>query len=221
MDDAMNPMKCVAVFGGSGKTGQEVVSIALKKGLRVKALYRPGSEPRSVPPRLEIIKGRLTANEDVRRTMDGTTGAILVFGPRLGRRAKPDVFCEAATKTIIAEMKNLGVDRIICQTGAMAGGGSPNWSWMVSSFVRRYRKRFPTVDKDRDAQEIAVKESALDWTLAKPFRISGAKGKGAVRAAPEIRISAFTSVRRTDLAEFLVREFIDGRFHHQAVYIVT
>jgi len=213
--------KCIAVFGGSGKTGQELISVALRKGLRVKALYRPGSEPHEKPTGLETVNGQLTEPTDIRRTLEGTDGAILVFGPRLGRGKNPQPFCADATAKIIAEMKRLGVERIIVQTGAMAGGDTPNWSWFVKRFVRTYRRNYPEINKDRDAQEVVTKESGLDWTLAKPFRISGARGKGSAHVAPAIRINAFTSIRRTDLAEFLVNEVTEGRFHRQAVYIVT
>ena len=210
----------LAVFGGSGKTGRKLIAVALKKGVLVRALYRLGSEPNQTPG-LEIITGQLTEPGDIRRTIEGTDGAILVFGPRLGRHAHPEPFCAGATSRIIAEMKRLGIERLVCQTGAMAGGDTPNWSKMVRMFVARYRKQYPAINSDRDAQEVAIKESGLDWTLAKPFRISGARGKGHVRVAPAIRIGAFTSIRRTDLAEFLIDECITGRFHKQAVYIVN
>ncbi len=217
----MSGTKCIAVFGGSGKTGRELIGAALKSGLLVRALYRPGSEPHDAPPGLDIITGQLTAAGDVRRTLEGTNGAVCVFGPRLGRHHHPEVFCAAATANIIAEMKHIGIERLVCQTGAMAGGDTPNWSRAVRSFVRHYRKKFPAIDADRDAQEKVVRDSGLDWTLAKPFRISGARGKGRVRAAPAIHIGMFTSVRRADLAEFLVHELNAGRFHRQAIYVVT
>ncbi len=211
----------IAVFGGSGNTGQEVIGVALRKGLRVRALYRPGSEPTSVASGLEVISGQLRETAAVRRTLEGTSGAVLVFGPRLGRGRNPEPFCASATATIVAEMKALGIERLVCQTGAMAGGDTPNWSRAVRRFVRRNRRRYPAIDAERDRQEAAVKSSGLDWTVAKPFRISRARGKGHVRAAPAIRISVFTSVRRADLAEFHVDELTDRRFHHQAVYVVT
>lgn len=135
----------LAVFGGSGKTGRELIAVALKKGVLVRALYRPGSEP-SQTPGLEIITGQLTEPGDIRRTIEGTDGAILVFGPRLGRHAHPEPFCAGATSRIIAEMKRLGIERLICQTGAMAGGDTPNWSKMVRMFVARYRKQYPAIN---------------------------------------------------------------------------
>ncbi len=198
-----------------------MIGAARRAGSHVRALYRPGSEPSDPGPGLDVIVGQLTDPLDVRKVLEGTHGAVLVFGPRLGRGRHPAPFCADATQGIVAAMRALGIPRLVCQTGAMAGGDTPNWSWAVHRFVRRYRRTYPDVDRDRDAQEVAVKESGLDWTLVKPFRISGASPKGRVRVAPAIRIGMFTSVRRADLAKFLVDEVADGRYHRQAVYVVT
>lgn len=213
--------RSIAVFGGSGKTGQELIAVALSKGFRVRALYRAGSEPKRALPDVEIITGQLTEEADIRRTLEGTIGAAIVFGPRLGRRNNPQPFCADATSRIIAGLKQLGIPRLIVQTGAMAGGDNPNWSRGVRWFVGRYRKNFPEIDKDRDAQEVVTKESGLDWTVVRPFRISGARGNGRPHVANALRISMFTSIRRRDLAEFLVNELADGKWHRQTVYIVT
>ena len=212
--------KCIAVFGGSGLVGREVISAALKRGLCVKALYRPGSAPQDQTKGLEIITGQVTESVDVGRTLDGTTGTICVFGPRLGRGKNPQPFCADATSKIVDEMKKRGMERLVVQTGAMAGGDTPNWSWFVRRFVKSYRKNYPYIDKDRDAQEVVTKNSGLDWTIVKPFRISGGKGTGRVRALENARISFSTHTPRGDLAEFLVGELMDGQHHRKAIYVV-
>lgn len=215
----------IAVFGGSGNTGREVIAAALRRGLRVRGLYRPGSVPPEAPAGLEVVAGQLSVPEDVRRTLVGTNGAILVFGPRLGGLFSkppepPKPFCAPATATIISEMGALGIQRIVCQVGAMAGDNAKNWSGMVRRFVRSYRRKVPEIAADRDEQEKVVMESGLDWTIVKPFRISQARSVGRVRAAPAIRIGMFTSIRCADLADFLVKELVDGQFHRQAVFAV-
>lgn len=214
-------MATIAVFGGSGNTGRELISAALAKGLQVRALYRPGSEPNPAPNGLTAITGQLTNDADIRRTLEGTGGAVIVFGPRLSRKVKADVFCAAATTRIIEVMKSIGIDRLVCQTGAMAGGDNPNWSPFVRRFVKSYRRNFPEVDADRDAQEAAVKASGLDWTVVKPFRISNGGAEGRVRVAPTIHIGFLTHVRRPDLARFLADEVTAGKWHRQAVFVVT
>ncbi len=215
----------VAVFGGSGGTGRDVIAAALRRGVAVRALYRPGSEPREVPPGLKVLTGQLSAAADVRRTLEGSDGAICVFGPRLGGLFSkpleaPTAFCAAATANVVAEMRQLGVRRLVCQTGAMAGDHASEWSGGVRRFVRNYRRKFPEIAEDRDEQERVVAASGLDWTIVKPFRISPKRGVGQMRAAPAIRISMLTSIRRQDLADLLVREVTGGQFHRQAVFAV-
>jgi len=109
----------------------------------VRALYRPGSKPQRRPQGLEIVAGQLSSTDDIGRTLEGADAAVIVFGPKLKKNRPADVFCAKATADIIAEMKRLGIQRLVCQTGAMAGGDVPNWSRMVHSFVRSYRKNFP------------------------------------------------------------------------------
>ncbi len=148
-----------------------------------------------------------------------------MFGPRLGGlfskpSEPPKPFTAAATANVVSGMKELGLQRIVCQVGAMAGDNAKNWSGMVRRFVRSYRRKFPEIADDRDEQEKVVMGSGLDWTIVKPFRISLARGVGRVRAAPAIRIGMLTSIRCADLAELLVNEFADGKFHNQAVFAV-
>jgi len=213
-------MESVAVFGGSGLLGKELVAAALRKGLRVKGLYRPGSEPQGQTNGLEIITGQLTESSKIRQTLEGTKGAICVFGPRLGKGKNPQPFCADATARIIEEMKKLGMERLIVQTGAMAGGDSPNWSWFVRRFVRSYRKNYPEIDKDRDAQETITKGSGLDWTITRTFRISGRKGTGDLRVLENVRISFLTHTPRTDFANFLLSELTNGTHHRKTIYVV-
>jgi len=169
---------------------------------------------------LVAITGQLTEPADIRRTLESTLGAICVYGPRLSRGSDPKPFTADATARIVDEMKKLGINRLVVQTGAMAGGDSPNWSWFVRRFVRSYRKNFPLTDKDRDVQESVTKSSGLDWTLVKPFRISKGRATGNVRALESVRISAFTHTPVADLTDFLLKELIDGTHHRKAVYVV-
>jgi len=200
--------------------GKELVAAALKRGLQVKALYRPGTEPQGQTKGLEVITGQLTDPSKLRETLAGTIGAICVFGPRLGKKNNPQPFCADATARIIEEMKKLGIGRLIVQTGAMAGGDSPNWSWFVRRFVKSYRKNYPEIAKDRDAQEIVTRGSGLDWTITRTFRISGGRGAGKVRALENVRISFFTHTPRPDFAKFLLDELTSGTHHMKTIYVV-
>ncbi len=136
--------------------------------------------------------------------MTGAAAVCCVFGQRPPYR---DVFCEAATRTIVGAMRAAGCDRLVCQTGAMIGSGqglrrSRPMEWMARSFERRH----PAIAHDRAAQERIVLESGLRWTIVKPPRLTGGRARGRVRAAPDLPVGLLSSIRRADLAAFLLHE---------------
>jgi putative NADH-flavin reductase len=208
----------IAVLGASGRTGHELVVAALGRGIEVQALYRPGSEPRDDAPGFRAIVGQVSDPEAVRCTLAEAQAACCALGPR---PPYTDVFCAAATANLIAQMRRLGAGRLVCLTGAMIGPDAEGWSPPVRALAHLFRRRYPAVAEDRARQERLVRESGLDWTLVKPPRIAGGRRRGRVTAAPALRIGLLSSIRREDLADFLLEELVAGHFHRQAVYVIA
>lgn len=207
----------IAVFGGSGRTGRVLLDAALRRGLTVQALYRPGSAPDQIPVGLNVLIGQLSNPDDVRNTLSGTDAVGCVFGPT---RQEARAFCAEATRNVIAGMDELGIRRLVCQTGAMIGEEAANQSLAMRRMVRGYRRRYPELAEDRDRQEREVRGSDLDWVLVKPPRLTDGPSTGRLRAGPTWRVGLLSSVRRADVAEFLCGEVVRGRFHREAVYVI-
>lgn len=211
----------IAVFGASGMTGRAIVEAALRRGLEVRSLHRPGSEPREPGKGLEVVTGHLTSTDDVRRALTGTEAATCAFGPRIRRdEPVPAPFCEAATSNVIAGMRVLEIERLVVQTGAMAAGDDAILGSSYRRMRARYRERFHDIAVDRDAQERVVRESGLDWLLVRPPRIVPGGPTGRLRAAEAARIGLLAKARVGDLAEFHCDELSRPRFHRQAVYVL-
>jgi NAD(P)-dependent dehydrogenase (short-subunit alcohol dehydrogenase family) len=82
-------MKTIAVFGGTGKTGREVVYQALKEGLNVVVLARDPSRmlvPKGsggdnadrplLDSKLKVLKGSVTDPMDVRKVFEVVTNIV-------------------------------------------------------------------------------------------------------------------------------------------------
>ena len=211
----------IAVFGASGATGQAIGEAALRRGLEVRDLYRPGSEPREPAKGLEVVTGRLASTDDVRRTLTGTEAATCAFGPRIRRDGPaPAPFCAAATANVIAGMRTLEIERLVVQTGAMAAGDDANLGPSYRRMRARYRERFHDLAVDRDAQERVVQESGLDWLLVRPPRIVPGGPTGRLKVAESARIGLLAKARVGDLGELHCDELTRPRFHRQAVYVL-
>lgn len=165
---------------------------------------------------VEIIEGSLASADHVELCLKGCDAAICVFGQR---PPYTDIFCQAATGVIVASMQKLGVKRLVCQTGGMAGEYPANRTLPFRLMVSMFNRRLPLVASDRADQEDAVRQSGLVWTIVKPSRLTNGKAKGRWLAGPDVRVSLLSSVARDDLAEFLLQETLNPQFAGQAVFI--
>jgi putative NADH-flavin reductase len=206
----------VALFGGSGATGRQVIAHALRRGLQVRALVRPGSSAGELRQGLECISGSLLESRDVDRTIAGTAAVCSVFGPR---PPYTDVFCAAATGQIVRSMERFGVTRILCLTGAMIGGYHANRTWPFRLMTGLFRRQMPAIAGDRAEQERIIQESGLEWTLLKPPRLTNGPRSRQFHAAPDLRVGLLSSVSRQDLADFIVEEILAPRHPRQVLFL--
>ena len=216
MDTLTASIDALAIFGGSGATGQTLIAHALDEGHPVRTLARRASSISSGSDRVAVVEGSLSNPDDVMATLQGCSAVICVFGPR---SPYTDIFCEQATATIISAMQQLGMRRLVCQTGGMIGDYRGNrtlpFQWMTDVFNRKA----PQVAADRAGQERAVRESGLDWTIVKPPRLTDGAARNRYTAGEDVRLGMLSSITRGDLARFLVGEALRPRFAGKAVFV--
>lgn len=204
----------IAVFGGSGATGKALLARIAQQGCAARVLVRKTTSV--VAGRVEVIEGALAQPEDVLATLQGCRAAICVFGPR---PPYVDVFCEQATANIVNAMRQLGIRRLVCQTGGMVGDYRANrtlpFQWMADAF----RRHTPQIAADRVGQERTVMQSGLDWTIVKPPRLTDGAAQGKWRAGTEVRLGMLSSIARADLADFLVTETLRPQHIGQVVFV--
>ena len=213
-------MRTLVVFGATGKTGLEVIRRAAAEGWAVRAFCRPGSTGRIATSGVERIEGSLDSAEDVRRALRGSEVTVIVFGPRRAAGSSEVPFCARGTRAVIDGMKDLGLRRLICQTGAMVGADYPNRGSFYEGLRKKYAAASPALASDRDEQERTVIGSGLDWTVVKPPRISEGRGKGRWKAAPDLRLGLLSAIPVSDLVAFIVRE-IDAKEHVRRCVFVS
>lgn len=205
----------VAVFGASGRTGRAIVDAALARGWTVRAFVRqPSSLP--VQPGLELIVGSLDDRELVERAVRGIDAVAIVLGPRPPSR---EVFCAQATRVVIRAMEHAGVDRLLCQTGAMVGELPPSLSWGIRLMAWWFRCQRPAVAADRAEQERLVSTSGLKWTILKPPRLTRRVRTTGYLAGGCLPLTLLDSIGRADLAGFCLDEIALPRFATQKVYL--
>ena len=149
------------VIGGTGRTGQEVVQQALARGHQVTAFVRSPEGVGVKNERLTVVKGDATDEEQLFNAMQNHDAVISTLGPR--KVFKPGSLLHDTALATTRAMKRAGIKRLVVLSAAAHFPGVPN---RIASFIVRNHMR------DSLAMEDIVQSDSLDWTIARPPRLT-------------------------------------------------
>ena len=196
----------VLIVGASKGIGLETTRQALDAGHEVRALARSATAIAVTNPSLEKIRGDALKTEDVEAALVGVDVVIQTLGVGLGDLFRPVHLFSDATRVLIASMRSHGVKHLICVTGFGAGDSRAS----ISCLQRLpFQIVFGRAYDDKSLQEKLIKESELDWTIARPGVLTSGPRTGLYRILVEASQWRNGIISRADVAEFLVRQIGD------------
>ncbi|UOQ76198.1 SDR family oxidoreductase [Hymenobacter sp. 5516J-16] len=208
-------MKRIALFGGSGLTGQQFLPLALAQGYSVRALAR---NPASIPQQsaqLEVIPGDVLNAADVARTLQGTDVVVSLFGQV---KNSPKDVQTRGTANIVAAMQEQGIRRII----SLSGGGLPypaDQPKLADKLIRGImRLAVPHVLTDAQGHADVLQASGLDWEVIRAPRLTTGPARGQYRVG-WVGVNASTSISRADLADFILKQVESEEFVGQMPFV--
>jgi putative NADH-flavin reductase len=213
----------IIVFGATGGIGRLLVRYALDQGHVVtafvrdsSALERDGTAGRSG---LRLVTGNLLDPEAVADAIDGQRAVFSALGARSLKREGS--ILARAVPLILAGMHRHFVDRIVVVGAAgsleFAGKYQTPLANLAFQFIKRTLLKHPMADQA--AQERILAQSDLDYTIVRPPRLTNGPRTGAYHVVPDGLPSSSRRISRADVAEFMLEQLTDPRFHRQGVYI--
>lgn len=209
----------IIVFGATGGIGRLLFSGALDHGHSVTAFVRNG---RSLEPRdgLRVVEGDLFDPQSVGDAIEGHRAVFSALGPRT---LKADPLLSRAIPLIINGMHFHRVDRIITVGAAgslyPAGKYQPPLATVLFAIARATLLRHPMADQR--AQERFLAASDLDYTIVRPPRLTDDPPTGTYRVLPDALPSSSRRIPRADVANFMLQQLTDPRFHRRGVYLAS
>ena len=207
----------VIVFGASGGIGRLLLAGALERGHAVTAFVRSAQ---SLEPRdgLRIIEGDIFNPQSVGDAIDGQRAVFCALG---ARSLKVEPLLSKALPLIINGMHFHMVDRLISLGAAgslyPAGKYQPQLSNVLFTLLRATMLRHPMADQR--AQERLIAASDLDYTIVRPPRLTDEPATGKYRVLPDALPSSSRHISRADVADFMLQQLTDPRFHRRGVYL--
>jgi putative NADH-flavin reductase len=149
------------VIGATGGTGREVVQQALKRGHHVTAFVRSPEAVTLRHERLSVLKRNVTDENQLSEAMQNHDAVVSALGPR--QVFKPSSLLHDSAVATTRGMRRSGVKQLLILSAAAHFPGIPN---RIVSFILRNHMR------DSLAMEKVVQDSGLDWTIARPPRLT-------------------------------------------------
>jgi len=194
----------IAVFGATGKTGLEVVKQALEGGHQVTAFVRDPARLEMENDNLSVVTGDVFDSAAVAEVIKGQDAAICALGA--GSDLKKTTVRTTGTINIIQAMQQQKVKRLLVVTAMGVGE-----SWDTLSVINKFffAVLLKSAREDHEAQEAAVKESGLDWTIIRPSGLVDTPRTGVYDFGENIPAKT-SKIARADVADLILKVLGDN-----------
>ncbi len=210
-------MAHVLVIGASKGIGLETVKAALAAGHGVRAFARSAADIALAEPGLERFTGNALEAGDVAAALDGVDVVVQALGVPASNLLGPVSLFSEATNRLVPAMERAGVRRIIAVTGFGTGD-----SRAAIGLLQRvpFRLVFGRAYDDKDAQEMRIRKSGLDWTFVRPGVLTPGSATGRYKVLTDPRSWRNGLIARADVAHFIAGEIERPTHVKQAVVLV-
>jgi uncharacterized protein YbjT (DUF2867 family) len=200
-------MKRILIYGATGRTGSLVVAYALQQGYAVMALVRNPEKLITQSAHLTVVRGQPTHGADVRRAMQGcdfvisTLSALSEAESFSRKKITPPHTLETTMRHTITAMGEQGLRRIVTLSSIGAGDSRPYAPWYMRLIIKL--TNFKLVFADHDRQETLVRQSNLEWVIARPVALNNKEQIGQLVVRYQQTPAPF-AISRQQLARFMV-----------------
>ena len=201
------------ILGASGKTGVDLMDLALKKGHRITAFVRSPEKIAIAQPGLDVIKGSPSDVEDMSRAMIGHDAVFSALGPKprevfTALKNRSWTMEDFVSKTILA-MQKASVARLVLFSSAGLFPGGSIFERFLSFLGRNHMKDLRRMEK-------AVTDSPLNWTIVRPTWLAKTQDEE-YRAETGALPSSPATLSHRALAKFMLDSAEQGLYPRQIV----
>ncbi|MBO0725178.1 MAG: NAD(P)H-binding protein [Blastocatellia bacterium] len=161
------------VIGATGRTGTELVDLALARGHEVTAFVR---SPQKIRPAgsLAVVRGDPLRAETIAAALPGHDAVLSAIGPPPREALRPSTLLADCARATVGAMAESGVHRLAIVSAAVLFPEKGLYFAFFKWFLRHHAR-------DLRAMEDLVRASGLEWTIARPPRLTN---------SPEVKFRA-------------------------------
>jgi putative NADH-flavin reductase len=197
------------VIGANGRTGTELIDLALGRGHRVTALVRSPERIHRSHPALDVVVGDALDREQLAKLLPGHDAVCSALGIHPRDLFHPVSLVSDGARAAVTAMERAHIKRLALVSAATLFPGG-DWRvnavrWVLSHQVA-----------DLVIAEEVVTGSSLSWTIARPPRLVK-RDDDAYRAEKDALPKDAWSMSFRSVAAFLLDAVEDGTYVRQVV----
>src|SRR5262249_45890590 len=153
------------ILGANGKTGTQLIDLALARGHEVTAFVRSPDKIARRDPHLHVVQGDPHHVDELARALPGHDVVLSALGVAPREALRPTTLLQEPAASRAAAMARAGGRRLVPVPVAVLspekGLRSTFFRWLLKHLMR-----------DHGAAEPIVRASDLEWTIARPPRLT-------------------------------------------------
>lgn len=207
----------ILVLGASQGTGAWVVSHGLARGHSVTAFARSPEKLKLEHKNLTKVVGDFHNEKSVMDAVAGHDAVVITVSvTKLSAFKENPQYFSQGTSYAIAGMQAHGVRRLVVLSALGVGNSKPLLNPLVRSLMVDLLLK--PAFADHVVQEQEVRDSGLDWVIARPSRLTNGEALGKYKATKEL-VSVPTAIARADVADFMLKACEGDEWLGQAVHL--
>jgi putative NADH-flavin reductase len=195
------------ILGATGGIGRALIDQAIERSHTVTAFVRSPEKLGAPCDGLAVRKGDPRSVDELLAVLPGHDAVLSALGPPGPGRTTIHRDCARAT---IAAMHATGVRRLLVVSAAVNFENEGFIYWLFRNTLLR------NIVEDTSAMERLVMASGLDWTIARPPRLTNGPLTQQYGVEDNRMPRGGFSLSRADVADFLLEE-LDRRAHIQRI----
>lgn len=190
----------LVVLGATGGTGLEIVRQAIEHGHSVTAFVRSPERLTPLRDRITLKQGDLLDSTELERVIEGHDAVLSGFGPRAPMSKAEANLLQQFAVALTTAMPNAGVKRVVVESVAFLFKNS-----IIPPAYLLGRLFFRGIVADASAMERVFERSGLDWTIARPPKLTDKPYTGKYRVREGGLPLLGFSISRADVADFMIK----------------
>ena len=188
------------VLGATGGTGLEIVRQAIEHGHSMTAFVRSPERLKPFRDRISVKQGNLLDAAELEPVIKGHDAVLSAFGPRVPISKGDANLLRQFAVALATAMPRAGVRRVVLESVAFLFKDA-----IIPPAYLLGRLFFPGVVADASGMEKVLEKSGLDWTIARPPKLTPKPYTGRYRVR-EGHLPPFGfSISYADVADFMIK----------------